>query len=85
MTWSDHAQFRLSVFTREEARAIVSYLRYRRHIDTHGIHTAAIDAALDAFWLQRARHAPSWESLEAHVREEDAYIAAISGSGTPVP
>src|SRR5262249_42899640 len=33
MTWRDHARQRLSVFTREEAAAIVAYLRYQRQED----------------------------------------------------
>ena len=36
MTWQDHALCKLSVFTREEARAIVVYLEYKRDRDVHG-------------------------------------------------
>ena len=42
MTWHDHARCRLSVFTREEAQAIVSYLEYKRDKDSHGLNREAI-------------------------------------------
>jgi hypothetical protein len=78
MTFHDHARFRLSIFTREEARAIVAYLRYKRHTDEHAIDTPAIDAALDAYWLDRAANAPSAESLRRHCEEEERYLASIT-------
>ncbi len=34
MTWHDHARCQLSVFTREEAGAIVAYLEYKRDADS---------------------------------------------------
>jgi hypothetical protein len=52
MTWEDYARYRLSVFSREEAVAIVAYLRWRREPET------MIDAALTRFWEERARSAP---------------------------
>jgi len=78
MTFNDNARFRLSVFTKEEAQAIVAYLNYKRDLDVHDIHRAVIDAALKAFWLERAEHAPAVEDLEQHLREEDEFIAQIS-------
>jgi 5-aminolevulinate synthase len=53
MTWSDYARHRLSVFTREEAKAIVSYMNCKREQDTTGLDKARIDAALQEFWLDR--------------------------------
>jgi hypothetical protein len=68
MTFADHARYRLSVFTKEEAMAIVAYLNYSRETDTHGINTPQIVEALNSFWLDRAEHAPSEESLKTHLR-----------------
>src|SRR6202011_989048 len=42
MTFADYARYRLSVFTREEARAIVAYLNYMHETDTHGMNTRQI-------------------------------------------
>jgi hypothetical protein len=77
MTFADYARYRLSVFTREEARAIVAYLNYSQETDTHGINKAQIVEALNAFWLDRAEHAPSEESLKTHLREESDFIAHL--------
>jgi hypothetical protein len=52
MTYEDYARYRLSIFTREEATAIVAYLKIVRERDVHGIHTAEIDAALNNFWYE---------------------------------
>ena len=82
MTFSDYARFRLSVFTKEEAKAIVAYLNYMRDRDIHGINREQIDAALDSFWLNRAEDAPSKDSLERHLREEEEFVADIGGSTT---
>jgi hypothetical protein len=76
-TFYDYARYRLSVFTREEASAIVAYLEFKRDLDQDVFDTAAIDAALDAFWLGRAQMAPRAESLEQHVREQEECLAAI--------
>jgi hypothetical protein len=77
MTFADYARYRLSVFTREEARAIVAFLKYSRETDTHGINTPQILEALNTFWLDRAEHAPSQESLKTHLREESEFIAHL--------
>jgi hypothetical protein len=78
MTSYDYARCRLSVFTREEANAIVAYLEFERDLDPDVIDKTAIDAALTSFWLERARTAPLAESLEQHIAEQDEYLAAIS-------
>lgn len=83
MTFYDYARWRLSVFSREEAQAIVAYLRYKREADLDNLHTAAIDAALNLYWLERAENAPSAENLKQHLIEEEAYLAAISSKPTP--
>jgi hypothetical protein len=78
MTWYDYARWRLSVFTREEAEAIVTYLKYRKDSDLYDLGTEQIDAALNLYWLERAKNAPSAESLKQHLIEEEEYLAAIS-------
>jgi hypothetical protein len=80
ITFRDYARFRLSVFTKEEARAIVAYLNYMRDRDIYGINRDQIDAALNSFWLDRAENAPSGESLERHLKEEGEFVAQICGS-----
>ena len=78
MTSYDYARCRLSVFTREEANAIVAYLEFERDLDPDLIDKTAIDAALDSFWLERARSAPPARNLEQHLAEQEEYLAAIS-------
>jgi hypothetical protein len=77
MTFADYARYRLSVFTREEANAIVAYLNYLQETDTHGINTPRIVEALNAFWLDRTEHSPSVESLKTHLREESEFMAHL--------
>jgi hypothetical protein len=74
---ADYARYRLSVFTREEARAIVAYLEYKRENDDHGINAPRIDAALNAFWLDRAANGPAQMDLRAHLRAESEFIAHL--------
>lgn len=88
MTSYDYARWRLSVFTREEAKAIVAYLEFKRDLDPDVIDKTAIDAALQSFWLERARTAPQARSLEQHIAEQQAYVSAIrsdieDGTGEP--
>ena len=78
MTWHDYALQRLSVFTREEARAIVAYLEYRRDTDPHGINQEDINAALDQFWHRRKEVAPTQETLQRHLHAEAAYIKDLN-------
>ena len=77
-TWCDYARWRLSVFSREEAGAIVAYLRHMRDSDPYRLQAEQIDAALAQFWLERAQGAPEAASLAQHRAEEKRYIAAIS-------
>lgn len=77
MTSYDYARWRLSVFTREEADAIVAYLKFKRDSDPDVIDGAAIDAALQSFWLERAQTAPQAESLRQHLAVQEEYLAAI--------
>ena len=77
MTSYDYARYRLSIFTREEARVIVAYLEYKRDSDLDGFQKPSIQAALDLFWLERARSAPEEESLVRHLAEQEEYLAAI--------
>jgi hypothetical protein len=77
MTSYDYARWRLSVFTREEANAIVAYLEFERDQDPDVIDRTAIDRALKSFWLERARTAPQARSLEQHIAEQEEYLAAI--------
>jgi predicted RNA polymerase sigma factor len=77
MTWSDSARHRLSVFTREEAKAIVAYMTYKSERDSAGLDRARIDAALNEFWFDRAENAPTRAVVEAHVREEERFTLAL--------
>lgn len=77
MSFFDHARYRLSVFAREEVRAIVAYLEYKRENDVHGIETPRINAALKAFWLERAESAPTQQELRTHLREAGEFIAQL--------
>jgi hypothetical protein len=77
-TFLDYARWRLSIFTREEAKAIVAYLKYKRESDPHSIEGDEIDAALSLFWLGRAENAPTASDLARHQREEEEYLPEIS-------
>lgn len=85
MTWDDHARYRLSVFTKEEAGAIVSYLRYKRDSASPGLDKDCIEGALNSFWLERSLNAPSAENLKRHMAEEERYFAELkSGAGCSI-
>lgn len=75
MTFYDYARYRLAVFTREEAAAIVDYLIYKREQDESGQERDRIDAALNLFWRERAESAPSIEELNCHLTEQEEFIA----------
>jgi hypothetical protein len=77
MTSYDYARYRLSIFTKEEAGAIVAYLEFKRDVDPDVIDRRAIDAALETFWLERARTAPDAQSLGRHIAEQEEYLAVI--------
>ena len=84
MTFADYARYRLSVFSRGEAAAIVAYLEYKRTApDSYD--AESIEAALTAFWRSRAASAPTGDDLTAHLEAERAFLEAIDprGSGTP--
>jgi hypothetical protein len=85
MPFYDYARYRLSVFTREEVRAIVAYLGYKRDSDPHNVHIEEVDAALNLFWLERAANAPSAESIEQHLIEEEAYLAELESDAAVRP
>jgi hypothetical protein len=59
MTFFDNARRQLSIFTREEAQAIVAYLHYKQEHGEIPLDAPRIQAALDTFWLERARSAPT--------------------------
>ena len=79
MTWHDHARCRLSIFTREEAGAIVPYLEYKRDADSHGLYAEEINDALDSFWRDRAANAPTHQTVRRHLKEEADYLKDIGG------
>lgn len=83
VTFFDYARFRLSAFAREEAQAIVAYLQHQRDSDREGITRGEITAALDAFWLDRAAHAPDHDALAVHLVREAEEFAAIQESRRP--
>ena len=78
MRWIDHARYRLSVFAREEASAIVDYLRWRQELTLgeDAEEATTISVALDRFWMERARSAPTQDDLAARVERELAALEA---------
>lgn len=79
MAFFDYARYRLSIFTQEEARAIVAYLEYRRDSDSDRFDVPSISAALKAFWHERALHAPTSAMLRKHLDDETAYLQQFQG------
>jgi len=77
LTFHDYSRYRLSIFTREEAGVIVQYLEYERDNDSESFDQEQIEAALNAFWYERAKTAPVKRSIEEHLRAEDEYLAAL--------
>lgn len=76
-TTADFARYKLSIFTREEASAIVAYLEFKRDHVPDFMDKPRVDAALKTFWLERARKAPSAEALRRHLADERDYFEAI--------
>jgi hypothetical protein len=76
MTFYDYACYRLSIFTREEAEAVVAYLQYKRDTATIVLEKARIEAALNVFWQERAHTAPSAADLSRHLAEQSDFLAA---------
>ena len=79
MTWHDHARCQLSVFTREEAGAIVAYLEYKRDADSLGLNAEEINAALDSFWRDRVANGPTLQAVRQYSTEETEYLRGIGG------
>jgi hypothetical protein len=75
-TFLDYLRYRFSIFTREEAQAIVAYLEYKRDLDARSPGRPRIDAALDEYWRDRAANAPDAESLRRHLKEKNEFITA---------
>jgi len=81
LTFENYARFRLSVFDREQAQAIVNYLEFKRENDLHGLEQDQINAALNAFWYERAKSAPAAKIIIDHLHAEDEYLAALFSMG----
>lgn len=81
LTFYDYSRYRLSVFSCEEAGAIVNYLEFKREHDPGGLNQEQITAALNLFWYEQARSAPGYESIQEHLRTEEEYIAALLETG----
>jgi hypothetical protein len=79
ITWHDHARCQLSVFTREEAGAIVAYLEYKRDSDPHGLNAEDINAALDSFWRDRAANGSMHHAVRQALKKEAEYLRDIGG------
>jgi hypothetical protein len=77
MTMEDYARYRLSIFTREEAAAIVAYLEYKHDGQEVEALRAPIVSALDRFWRERATEAPTAESLRTHVAKQFEFLEAL--------
>ncbi len=75
----DYARYKLSVFTREEAAAICAYLEYKLAAAEYPFEKQPIQAALEAFWLERARSAPTAESLRRYLAEQAEFMVANQG------
>ncbi len=82
MTGEDHARYRLSVFTREEAGAIVAYLEFKREVAPLASIGAEIDAALANYWLERARTAPEENSLREYLALQEQIFAASKSANS---
>lgn len=83
MTANDYARYRLSVFTRQEAAAIVAYLQHKRAQSTLNLNIDSINAALDSFWLERSQAAPLAQALSQHLADQKAYLNAILSQNPP--
>ncbi len=77
MTSFDYARYRLSVFCREEAVAILAYLELAHESPDQEFSREAIAHAIAEFWKARAATAPDRESLRRHNAQERAFTDAI--------
>lgn len=73
----DYARYRLSIFTREEAQAIVAYLNFRLDGAETDLERGQLEAALSTYWLDRARTAPTAAELQAYLRQQQDYIDSL--------
>jgi hypothetical protein len=78
MTFYDYSLYRLSIFTREESQAIVSYLNYKKKQSPLKLEKEGIEAALNLFWHDRVLHAPKQVSLDQFILDEEHYLDVIS-------
>jgi len=78
MTFEDYTRSRMSVFSREEARAIVAYLRFRHATADLDAAREQIDAALERYWIDRAERAPTARDLAEHVERERAWFKTLN-------
>jgi hypothetical protein len=76
-TFYDYARYRLSVFSREEAQAIVAYLNFLLDNAETDFDRTRLSAALEGFWLERARTAPAAAELQSHLRREQEYLDTL--------
>jgi hypothetical protein len=74
-TFFDYARHRLSIFTREEAKAIVAYLEYKQ--ERRGYEVERIERALNDFWRERSKVAPQAAELANYIKEKEEYLAAV--------
>jgi hypothetical protein len=76
-TFLDYARYRLSVFTREESAAIVTYLEFIRGLEARATDREPIDRALGQFWRDRAASAPTSSDLRRYLDEQAEYVDAL--------
>jgi hypothetical protein len=76
-TFFDYARYRLSVFSKEESRAMVSYLKWRQGSEPDSFQNEEIEAALNLFWNDRAENAPVLADLDAHIKHESELTSAL--------
>ena len=77
LTFEHYSRFRLSVFSREESRAIVKYLENKQEDSEQGFERDQIAAALDSFWYERAQFAPTSGEILDHLQAEKEYLEAL--------
>lgn len=73
----DYARQRLSVFCREEAAAIVSYLEHVLNVPSRDTDKRSIEAGLKDYWRDRALSAPSAADLRRYLDEQAVYLEAL--------
>lgn len=75
MRFEDYARYRLSIFAREEAGAILAYLENRAGIYVD--RAEEIADAIRAFWRPRSEAAPTQAALARHLEDEQAYLSRL--------